>query len=160
LKEDSFNIRWDEDSVVGTAHDWLKHLVKEVGAHGMLRSEHDALAALQQEVEARLAAFEAASGEKFSEDRIPAAELSKIHEQIADLERELQVRIAQQGLDDEARDKKLADLASEVEKLQFAVAVYTRRGLAMTLLRLILKFAGSAGDVAALVGLGVKLLGP
>jgi hypothetical protein len=160
LKEDSFTIRWTDDSVVKAAYDWLNHLAAEVGAHGMLRAEQDSLAALQSEVEGRLTALEEAAGEKIPEERIPAAELSAILGRIGDIERELQVRIAQQGLDDATRDKKISDLTSEVEKLRFAVAVYTRRGLAMTLLRLILKFAGSAGDVAALVGVGVKLFGP
>jgi hypothetical protein len=124
-----------------------------------MREVEGAVAELQAAAEAELLAYEERVGAKVPEDRIPFEELEAVLGRIGDLERDLQARVAQQGLDDAARDKKLADLESEVEKLRFSVAVYTRRGLAMTLLRLVLKFGRYAGDVAALTEVAVKLLG-
>lgn len=159
LNADTFTVRWEEDSVVQAVYEWLKALMVEVGAHGLLRSEREALEELNREVEAKLTEIEEANGTRIADERIPHADLARVLERIADLERELQARIAQQGLDDSTRDKKLAELAAEVESLRFSVAVYTRRGVAWTFLRLILKFGGHAGDVTALASAAVKLLG-
>lgn len=157
LNADTFTVRWEEDSVVQAVYEWLKALMVEVSAHGLLRSEREAFEDLGREVDAMLAELEEANGAKITEERIPHADLAGVLERIADLERELQARVAQQGLDDASRDKKLAELAAEVEKLAFSVAVYTRRGLAATLLRLILKFGSHAADVAALANVAVKV---